>query len=170
MSRTPAPSCQARASPPSMTDCRPLLTGAAPGAASQASAPLCRTCSRHAARTRRIPTPVNAYGIRTLPFIPAFGLLTTCLLTGEGSAKPRVMNPQDSIVSPKIGLKSTSKQQKQYKKRFIKAVFALPLAFLLFCFALCGCSACDYPSCELFCSVLFVHVIHNEPGENPTGC
>ena len=41
------------------------------------------------------------------------------------SVKPRVMTPQSSVNFPKIDLKSPLKVQKQYKKRVLRAVFAL---------------------------------------------
>ena len=41
------------------------------------------------------------------------------------SVKPRVMTPQSSVNFPKTHLKTASNSEKQYKKRVMRAVFAL---------------------------------------------
>ena len=46
-------------------------------------------------------------------------------LRGGGSVKPRVMTPQSSVNFPKTHLKTAQNSGKQYKKRVLRAVFAL---------------------------------------------
>ena len=43
-----------------------------------------------------------------------------------GSAKPRVMTSQKSVISPKAGLKTAQNSAKHYKKQVMRAGFALP--------------------------------------------
>ena len=44
---------------------------------------------------------------------------------GHNSVKPRVMTPQSSVNFPKTHLKTAQNSAKQYKKRVLRAVFAL---------------------------------------------
>ena len=46
------------------------------------------------------------------------------------SVKPRVMTPQSSVSFPKTHLKAAQNSAKYYKKRVMRAVFALPPAAL----------------------------------------
>ena len=55
------------------------------------------------------------------------------ILPGEGSVKPRVRTPQSSVNFPKTHLKSASNSGKQYRKRVLRAGFALP-AFCVIAF------------------------------------
>ena len=44
---------------------------------------------------------------------------------GDSSVKPRVMTPQSSVNFPKTHLETAQDSAKQYKKRVMRAVFAL---------------------------------------------